>query len=50
MQDVAFVRSPIAHGKIRAIEKPIDAEHSVFLASDLHGVLAYHCRLWLSRF
>lgn len=39
MQDVAFVRSPIAHGKIRAIEKPIDAEHSVFLASDLHGVL-----------
>ena len=39
MQDVAFVRSPIAHGKIRSIEKPMQSERSVFVAADLTGVL-----------
>ncbi len=38
MRDLAFVRSPVAHARIRSIRKPAGAEASVFIASDLVGV------------
>ncbi|VFR26943.1 Carbon monoxide dehydrogenase large chain parolog without usual motifs [plant metagenome] len=38
MQDVAFVRSPVAHGRITGIEKPAGREACVFVAADLDGV------------
>jgi aerobic carbon-monoxide dehydrogenase large subunit len=40
MMEVAFVRSPIAHGRIRSIEKPAGLEHAVFAIDDLKGVRA----------
>jgi carbon-monoxide dehydrogenase large subunit len=36
--DVAFVRSPLAHAKVRNIEKPAGAEHLVFTMDDMAGV------------
>jgi len=38
MLEVAFVRSPVAHGRLRAMTKPAGAEGQVFGASDLQGV------------
>ncbi len=38
MLDVAFVRSPVAHGRLGAISKPADAADRVFTMDDLHGV------------
>ncbi|MET0312996.1 MAG: xanthine dehydrogenase family protein molybdopterin-binding subunit [Hansschlegelia sp.] len=38
MQDVAFVRSPLAHARIRGIAIPEHVRDSVFIASDLDGV------------
>ena len=38
MRDVAFVRSPIAHGRIDRIAKPPGREHAVFTGADLCGV------------
>jgi carbon-monoxide dehydrogenase large subunit len=38
MRDLAFVRSPVAHARIRAIRKPRGAEAAVFVAQDLIGV------------
>lgn len=38
MQDVAFVRSPLAHARIRAIRIPDDIRAQVFTAADLDGV------------
>ncbi|GAC1331990.1 MAG: xanthine dehydrogenase family protein molybdopterin-binding subunit [Beijerinckiaceae bacterium] len=38
MQDVAFVRSPIAHGRIRSIAIPPRHRDAVFTATDLEGV------------
>jgi carbon-monoxide dehydrogenase large subunit len=38
MQDVAFVRSPLAHARIRGISIPADVRDRVFIASDLDGV------------
>ena len=38
MRDLAFVRSPLAHARIRAVRKPAGAEASVFVAGDLTGV------------
>ncbi|GBD48881.1 carbon monoxide dehydrogenase [Methylopila sp. Yamaguchi] len=38
MQDVAFVRSPLAHARIRAIHVPEDCRGRVFTAADLDGV------------
>ncbi|HEY6336068.1 MAG TPA: xanthine dehydrogenase family protein molybdopterin-binding subunit [Alphaproteobacteria bacterium] len=40
MVEVAFVRSPIAHGRIRGIEKPAGLEHAVFTIDDLKDVRA----------
>ncbi len=39
LRDVAFVRSPVAHARIREIKKPVDVESSVFVLDDLVGVL-----------
>jgi len=36
--EVAFVRSPVAHGRLRAIAVPDDLEGAVFTAADLAGV------------
>ncbi|MFZ0126925.1 MAG: molybdopterin cofactor-binding domain-containing protein, partial [Xanthobacteraceae bacterium] len=38
MLDVAFVRSPLAHGRIRSISVPPEHGHTVFKAADLDGV------------
>jgi len=38
MLEVAFVRSPVAHGRLRAIVKPEGAADSVFTMDDLQGV------------
>jgi len=38
MLDVAFVRSPVAHGRLGAITKPAGDEASVFTMDDLVGV------------
>jgi carbon-monoxide dehydrogenase large subunit len=38
MLDVAFVRSPVAHGRLGAIGKPAGGEASVFTMDDLIGV------------
>ncbi len=38
MLDVAFVRSPVAHGRINAIAKPAGREARVYVAADLTGV------------
>jgi len=40
MVDVAFVRSPVAHGLIRGIEKPGEGGERVFTAADMPGVAA----------
>ena len=38
MKDVAFVRSPLAHGRIRGIAVPEAFKDAVFTAADLEGV------------
>ena len=38
MQDVAFVRSPLAHARIRGIAAPQSIKHAVFTAADLLGI------------
>ena len=38
--EVAFLRSPIAHGRIRRIVKPPDSVGRVFIRSDLHEAAA----------
>jgi aerobic carbon-monoxide dehydrogenase large subunit len=38
MLEVAFVRSPIAHARIRDIRKPPGEESSVFTADDLQDL------------
>src|SRR5450755_4000849 len=38
LQDVAFVRSPLAHARIRAIHVPEQYRDVVFTAADLTGV------------
>ena len=38
MLEVAFVRSPIAHGRILGIEKPAGYEDRVFTMADMDGV------------
>ncbi len=37
-REVAFLRSPVAHARIRGIEKPRGAEDRVFVLADLAGV------------
>src|SRR5690349_10052436 len=38
MLEVAFVRSPVAHGRLRRVTKPAGADGRVFAAADLDGV------------
>lgn len=38
MRDVAFLRSPVAHGRLRGVDVPEAHRDSVFLAEDLTGV------------
>jgi len=38
MREIAFLRSPLAHARIRAVRKPKGLEHAVFAAADLTGV------------
>jgi aerobic carbon-monoxide dehydrogenase large subunit len=38
MQELAFERSPVAHGRLRGVRKPPGAEAAVFAAADLTGV------------
>ena len=38
-QELAFIRSPLGHARIRAVKKPAGAEHRVFTAADLDSVL-----------
>src|SRR5947207_13661697 len=38
--EVAFLRSPIAHGRIRRIVKPPGTENQVFIRADLDDVAA----------
>ncbi|HEV2549166.1 MAG TPA: xanthine dehydrogenase family protein molybdopterin-binding subunit [Stellaceae bacterium] len=38
MQELAFVRSPVAHARLRGVRKPAGAENAVFTAADLVGV------------
>jgi carbon-monoxide dehydrogenase large subunit len=40
MQDVAFVRSPLAHARIRGVDIPAAFRDRVFTAADLDGVKA----------
>ena len=37
-RDVAFVRSPLAHARVRSVTKPAGREGEVFTAADLAGV------------
>ena len=37
-RDVAFVRSPLAHARLRGVTKPVGREGDVFTAADLEGV------------
>ena len=39
MKEVAFIRSPVAHARIGAIEAPPGVEDCIFSAADLAGVL-----------
>ena len=41
-RDVAFVRSPLAHARVRAVAKPAGHEDEVFTAADLEGVSAIY--------
>jgi len=38
MLEVAFLRSPVAHGQLQKVTKPANAEKNVFIAADLIGV------------
>ena len=38
MRELAFVRSPLAHARIRGIRKPEGQEKNVFVAADLVGI------------
>jgi aerobic carbon-monoxide dehydrogenase large subunit len=40
MRELAFVRSPVAHARLRAVVKPKGYEGQVFVAADLRGVRA----------
>ncbi|RDL15141.1 xanthine dehydrogenase family protein molybdopterin-binding subunit [Serratia fonticola] len=38
LQDIAFLRSPVAHGRIRSITKPSGLENLVFTSEDLKDI------------
>jgi len=50
MLDVAFLRSPVAHGRLDKVTKPPGAEHQVYVAADLQGVVDIRADSGLPRF
>lgn len=50
LSEVAFLRSPVAHARIRAIRKPPGAEGSVFTRDDLASVRSVQAKLGLPGF
>jgi carbon-monoxide dehydrogenase large subunit len=48
IQEVAFVRSPVAHGRIRAVRKPSGGD--VFVRGDMPDLAAIRCKLNLPGF
>jgi carbon-monoxide dehydrogenase large subunit len=50
MQELAFVRSPVAHAYVRKIRKPAGMEKKVFVAADLVGVAPITCLCGLPGF
>ena len=38
-KELAFVRSPVAHGRIKSVTKPAGFEHCVFTTDDMPGML-----------
>jgi len=50
MQDVAFLRSPVAHARIKSIHIPPALRHRVFIAADLVGVKAIRADTALAGF
>lgn len=38
MKEVAFLRAPVAHARLRSIRKPAGHEHQVFVNADMEGV------------
>jgi carbon-monoxide dehydrogenase large subunit len=50
MLEIAFLRSPLAHARIRTVEKPAGHEDRVFLHADLAGVAAIRAVAALSGF
>src|SRR5262245_9676068 len=50
LQEVAFFRSPVAHGNIRSIIKPAEFASSVFLREDLAEVRSIQANLKLPGF
>jgi carbon-monoxide dehydrogenase large subunit len=45
LRDVAFLRSPLAHARIRAIHKPVGLGYPVFVRADLAEVRNVQCNL-----
>src|SRR5215471_11409200 len=50
MQDVVFLRSPVAHARIKSIHIPPALRHGVFIAADLVGVKAIRADTALAGF
>jgi carbon-monoxide dehydrogenase large subunit len=50
MQDVVFLRSPVAHARIKSIHIPPALRHRVFIAADLVGVKAIRADTALAGF
>jgi carbon-monoxide dehydrogenase large subunit len=50
VQEVAFLRSPLAHARIRTLKKPDDATQDVFVRGDLAGVKSIQANLKLPGF
>lgn len=42
LKDVAFVRSPLAHAKIRGVRIPLEFQECVFTASNLTDLSLIH--------
>ena len=50
LREVAFVRSPLAHARIRAVAAPAGREGGVFTAADMTGVAAMRAESWIPGF
>jgi carbon-monoxide dehydrogenase large subunit len=50
MREVAFLRSPLAHARIKSITKPENSADTVFVFEDLENVVAPECKLGMAGF